>query len=63
MKHPNRMNARAPKRGLVWCFGCDASLVGEGGKCRRCGRRHSSPHERPRRDFRNLKVGNLADEG
>jgi len=36
----NRDVIKRPKKGLFWCFGCDAQLVSEWGKCPRCGKRN-----------------------
>lgn len=36
----NRTRRLRPKRGVTFCWGCDAYLVGDGQKCPRCGTRH-----------------------
>jgi len=47
----NREKAKEPKLGKTWCGNCDGCLVGDGEKCRNCGKRH--PNKRaPRRDYR-----------
>jgi uncharacterized paraquat-inducible protein A len=42
----NRDRARQPKLGLGWCHSCDASLVGWGSKCPRCGTRNGDRKEK-----------------
>lgn len=37
----NRDKARASKKGLIWCGGCDANLISPDAKCSVCGKRNT----------------------
>ena len=50
---PNRNKSKAPKKGIFWCWGCDAQLVAEVEKCPFCGKRNQSSKKR-RFDKRDL---------
>ena len=41
-KKTNREKRLTPKKGRVWCGGCDSALVGEWEKCPKCGRRNGT---------------------
>jgi len=36
----NRLMARKPRLGFTWCWCCDRDVVGDGDKCRVCGKRN-----------------------
>ena len=38
----NRQRSQAASKKKFWCCRCDASLVGEWGKCRKCGTRNGT---------------------
>ena len=43
---PNRIKKTLPKLGRYWCFGCDAFRVSTGSKCKVCGKKDISKHQR-----------------
>ena len=44
MRHRNRLSSRNSKSGRTYCGKCDGGLVGEGGKCQRCGWKFETKH-------------------
>lgn len=44
----NRVRRQEPKKGLTWCWNCDACLVGDGQKCLVCGTLHKTKRFRKR---------------
>lgn len=43
---PNRINKTRPKSGRYWCYSCDATLVSKGSKCKKCGSKDKSKHQK-----------------
>jgi len=39
IKHPNRIKRQNPKKGRMYCYGCDANFVSDSEKCKICGHR------------------------
>lgn len=37
LRHKNRIESRKATKSKFWCDKCDAALVGQLGKCPRCG--------------------------
>ena len=45
----NRQKASQPRRGRIWCWGCDRQIVPLGQKCSRCGSRATPKRRKHRR--------------
>jgi ribosomal protein L40E len=47
-RKPNRRQQQQGRGHSHWCNGCDAALVNDGAKCRRCGKRQLPKRGKPR---------------